>query len=303
MEELQRILRREQIESELFFHPYPGADSLVRSYADGSIPVPLGEFLATFAKGRLCVVDARDLDLTPFRPAPVIAIDNRSPTRPFLEKEANVIFFDALPHPLADPVEVMQNFLVSPELVALKRQFEENREEAEARSLQTVVRLYQKGHPPAIPVAEGGAVAYTGTVKSPEGLGPFLSRFGSDSFAIRIGSTTDDFRFQNGVLSISSLPSPLFYRLLSVSRLALTHFGITLFEAIYLGCPVALLVPEEGELVALSHFFADQASLPVVSTFADFERLLETPPAYSETLCPGGSGYPRLIEWIRTLRG
>jgi hypothetical protein len=324
MEAFSRYLMENGLSSEMFLHTSPDSSILTRVYHDGKIPVTIEDFVRNFGKGRVCIVDARDLNLRLLEGCRVIAVDNRCEERANLEG-SGVLFFDTLPHPDADTGEILHNFLASAELTGYANRCEMESGQERRAALHFTGRYFEKSiRSPASGVRSsiarlldadehtpGGLLIYRGGFERDPELEKLLCRAcerGDYSFAVSIGNSGSS--GNGGNMSDTGCPIHLFglhpvafYRLLFASDIVFTHFGVTMMEALLLKRPVVLTrtIPFSDDHRILSEYMKFATGLPMVeaSIPADIPEEWEKPPL----IAPEGGGYRRLLELIRILSG
>lgn len=217
-------------------------------------------------KASLYVVDARDMPLDPFLAhGPVIALDNRH--RSAASQAAH--FHNTIPHPQEPLAETLRHVLIAPELIALRQ-----------------------NNPTTTPQAQS---------RTPRGVAIYAP---SSQLANR-SSTVFGQLFPDRPIRIllpqESLPAPEFYRQLRRSEILVTHFGISMLEAWFLGVPLILWsigTPIHDEL---GRFLEGAAGIPFLEAHdcikaAAWQKAIAMAKHGPSVAGPGERGYEILWE-------
>ncbi len=263
MEELSRLLFLEGIEHELFVTHF--SESLYYRQLPDVLP----------DKTAVWVIDARDIDISPFLKSPVIALDNQNLNRKKLAG-GTVQFIDTIPHPDAALNTVLARALIA----------------------EDIIQLAGRVSP------DPSLFVYSGSWSDMESIDRTLQDILSQGIVkkvIRCGRYEPHFDLPENFKYYNSLNREDFIRNLSHSRFLISHFGMTVLEAWYLGNVPLLFMPESGVHKKLAGYLNREINIPV----ADFSNpessiipYLTGEKVWRPSVRPSGDGYTFLMKCI-----
>jgi len=212
------------------------------------------------------ILDARDADPSRLKSDKIIAIDNRHANRMNLQN-SGVLFFDTLPHPECPYPEILENILIAPDLGSI-----------------------------SFRPQNGRVLIYTGSFEMGAAFNGSLEAFAKNNRHIQI--------IKIGRESVSDcechtrLERESYLELLSRCEFVFSYFGMTLFEAWYLGAIPVLLAPPAAVHVDLAADLSQKSGIPVLERYFpdEWDSILKRKKMPREKI--GGYGYQKILNLI-----